>query len=152
MHDISLRFDMNKAPFFGHALTELITESGENIAWAGSYSVTTEEEYNAFRWMDHDAADKSFDPQTGFSRAQRTTEQLLSEGRIPTFAQVKTRLDELVAEYDSYAGKRERVNQYPAITDQLDMLFHAIDDGQLGESAKTSEFYTTIKTIKDTYQ
>lgn len=152
MQDISLRFDMNKAPFRGHAVQELIAESGENVAWSGSYSFETEEEYNSFRWMDHDAADQSFNPQTGFSNATRTTAQLLEEGRIPTFAQVNERWEAMVAEYDAYAGKRERVLHYPAVPDQLDMLFHAIDDGQLGETAKSSEFYTTLKTIKDTYQ
>lgn len=152
MHDISLRFDLNKAPFRGHAVTELVTEMGENLDWSGSYSFSTEEEYNSFRWMDHDAPDKEMDPQTGFSKAQRTTEELLAAGRIPTFAQVTERWEAMVAEYDAYAGKRQRVTEYPAISDQLDMLYHAIDEGQLGETAKSSEFYTTIKTIKDTYQ
>jgi hypothetical protein len=49
-------------------------------------------------------------------------------------------------------GKRERVRHYPDIKDQLDMIYHAIDNGLLGEQAKTSEFYTNIKEIKDTYQ
>ena len=32
---------------------------------------------------------------------------------------------------------------------QLDKLWHDIDDGKLGDTAKTSSFYTTIKNVKD---
>ena len=38
---------------------------------------------------------------------------------------------------------------YPGITEQLDLLWHDIDDGKFGDTAKTSSFYTTIKNIKD---
>ena len=38
---------------------------------------------------------------------------------------------------------------YPDITEQLDLLWHDIDDGKLGDIAKTSSFYTTIKNVKD---
>ena len=46
-----------------------------------------------------------------------------------------------------YEGKRNR--RYPDWRDQLDMLFKDIDSGKLGDAAKTSSFYTTIKGIKD---
>jgi len=42
--------------------------------------------------------------------------------------------------------KYQRQQQYPAIADQLDMLWHAIDSGSLD---KDSEFYTTLKAVKD---
>ena len=38
---------------------------------------------------------------------------------------------------------------YPGIAEQLDLLWHDIDDGKLGDDAKTSSFYTTIKNVKD---
>lgn len=38
--------------------------------------------------------------------------------------------------------------QYPPIGDQLDMLWHAIDNGTLN---KTSDFYTAIKAVKDAH-
>lgn len=38
---------------------------------------------------------------------------------------------------------------YPGIGEQLDLLWHDIDDGKLGDTAKTSSFYTTIKNVKD---
>ena len=43
-----------------------------------------------------------------------------------------------------YKGARAR--EYPDIGDQLDTLWHAIDENALD---KTSDFYTTIKAVKD---
>ena len=40
------------------------------------------------------------------------------------------------------------LRQYPALGDQLDMLWHAIDNGTLN---KTSDFYTAIKAVKDAH-
>ena len=45
-----------------------------------------------------------------------------------------------------YAQKRRE--EYPIIGDQLDMLWHALDDGTLD---KTSDFYTSLKATKDKY-
>ena len=42
--------------------------------------------------------------------------------------------------------KAEREIKYPKIADQLDMLWHAIDSGSLD---KDSDFYTTLKAVKD---
>jgi len=47
---------------------------------------------------------------------------------------------------DANAYKTAR--QYPSIGDQLDMLWHAIDNGTLN---KTSDFYTAIKAVKDAH-
>ena len=44
--------------------------------------------------------------------------------------------------------KLQRLENYPNLGDQLDMLWHAIDNGTLN---KTSEFYTAIKAVKDAY-
>ena len=49
--------------------------------------------------------------------------------------------------YDSNQYQRDR--QYPAIADQLDMLWHSIDAGEFGDTAKQSEFYTANKAVKD---
>ena len=40
------------------------------------------------------------------------------------------------------------LRQYPSLGDQLDMLWHAIDNGTLN---KTSDFYTAIKAVKDAH-
>ena len=39
-----------------------------------------------------------------------------------------------------------RAQEYPDIGDQLDTLWHAIDENALD---KTSDFYTAIKAVKD---
>ena len=44
----------------------------------------------------------------------------------------------------TYKEKRQR--QYPSVADQLDMIWHAID---AGVDLKSSEFYTSLKTVKD---
>ena len=41
-----------------------------------------------------------------------------------------------------------RAKEYPTIKDQLDMLWHAIDEGNLD---KTSDFYLRLKKVKDEY-
>jgi hypothetical protein len=46
----------------------------------------------------------------------------------------------------NYEIKRKR--EYPVIGEQLDLLWHAIDDGTLD---KTSDFYTSLKATKDKY-
>jgi len=62
----------------------------------------------------------------------------------PTQQEVEDKIEELLADFQSKEYQRERV--YPSIGDQLDMLWHAIDNGTLN---KTSDFYTTIKAVKD---
>lgn len=49
---------------------------------------------------------------------------------------------------DPETYKFNRIKEYPSITDQLDMLWHAINTNSLD---KTSSFYTTLKEIKDKY-
>lgn len=41
-----------------------------------------------------------------------------------------------------------RVNAYPTVQEQLDMLWHGMNDGNF---AKVEPFYSKIKSIKDKY-
>jgi hypothetical protein len=66
----------------------------------------------------------------------------------PTKAVLDTELARLQAEYDAKEYQRQREPKYPSIKEQLDMLWHAIDDGTLD---KSSDFYTSLKSIKDQY-
>ena len=50
---------------------------------------------------------------------------------------------------DTYDVKRER--GYPKLGEQFDLLYHAIDADEFGETAKTSGFYTKLKAVKDKY-
>ena len=52
--------------------------------------------------------------------------------------------DPYVAPELNYVDKR--VIDYPRIGDQMDMLWHAIDEETLD---KTSDFYITLKAVKD---
>ncbi len=72
----------------------------------------------------------------------------VGEDNKPTQQEVDEELNRLISEYESKEYQRLRLPQYPSITDQLDMLWHAIDSGTLN---KTSDFYTTIKAVKDAF-
>ena len=60
---------------------------------------------------------------------------------------ITAELTRLQAEYDSKQYQRDR--QYAPTGDQLDMLWHSIDAGEFGDTAKQSEFYTANKAVKD---
>ena len=47
---------------------------------------------------------------------------------------------------NNYEYKRRQ--EYPSVVDQLDLLWHAID---LNQDLKASDFYATIKAVKDKY-
>jgi hypothetical protein len=64
----------------------------------------------------------------------------------PTKQEVEDKIAELIADYESKQYQRDRI--YPSIGDQLDMLWHAIDTNSLN---KTSDFYTTLKAVKDAH-
>ena len=62
-----------------------------------------------------------------------------------TWSEVSAKQTELQADYDAKQYQRDRV--YPSIGDQLDMLWHSIDqDGEL--QTKYFEFYQAIKAVK----
>lgn len=52
------------------------------------------------------------------------------------------------AKNNSITNLEKRELTYPGIKDQLDMLWHAIDQGTLD---KTSDFYIKLKEVKDKY-
>jgi len=64
----------------------------------------------------------------------------------PTDAEIEAKKKEFKDASDAIQYKRDRLMTYPDIGDQLDMLYHAIDDGTLD---KTSDFYKELKKIKD---
>ena len=45
-----------------------------------------------------------------------------------------------------YISAREQ--EYKGITDQLDQIFWAVDDGLFGDDAKTSQWYLDIQKVK----
>jgi len=67
----------------------------------------------------------------------------------PTDSEITAELTRLQTEYDNNQYQRDR--QYASTGDQLDMLWHAIDAGEFGDTAKQSEFYTANKAVKDAF-
>lgn len=85
--------------------------------------------------------------------------ELWDEGQGPyikqwhyTKAPQPTNLAELITlgeqeqQKQSYRLKRQAA--YPPISEQLDMLWHALDQGKLDKSC---DFYTQLKAVKDKY-
>ena len=62
-------------------------------------------------------------------------------------ALITAELTRLQAIYDNNQYQRDR--NYAPTGDQLDMLWHSIDAGEFGDTAKQSEFYTANKAVKD---
>ena len=63
-------------------------------------------------------------------------------------ADIEAKMAELQAEYDANQYQRDRV--YPSIGDQLDMLWHSIDQNPKLKS-EYFEFYEAIKAVKVKY-
>ena len=60
-------------------------------------------------------------------------------------ADIEAKMTELQAEYDANQYQRDRV--YPSIGDQLDMLWHSIDQNPKLKS-EYFDFYEAIKAVK----
>jgi len=73
-------------------------------------------------------------------------EWLDTEQTQPTDSEIQAEITRLQAEYDSNQYQRDRATQYAPLADQLDMLWHAIDQGI---DLKQSDFYTGNKAVKD---
>ena len=83
-----------------------------------------EEEFNKVIWMDHDTPPV-------------------------TWAEVVSAGDTLDAEYASQAYARTRQTEYPPLTEQLDLLWHAIDTGTLDDKDHRNKFYSRLKQVKE---
>lgn len=68
-------------------------------------------------------------------------------GTRPSDSAIQAKYDELVTLWTTTNEPRtDRALSYPNIEEQLDKLFHDIDDGKLD---KTGAFYTALKAVKD---
>jgi hypothetical protein len=74
----------------------------------------------------------------------------------PTEAEVNAELEVLMAAYEANEYKRNRQphphntlgNTYPVLSDQLDMLWHSMDTGEI---PKSEAFYNAILNVKNTH-
>ena len=80
-------------------------------------------------------------------RDNTTIEWLDTTQTQPTDAEIQAEVTRLQAIYDNNQYQRDR--NYAPTGDQLDMLWHSIDAGEFGDTAKQSEFYTANKAVKD---
>ena len=64
-----------------------------------------------------------------------------------TYQEVMSHYDLIMKEFNATKYQRER--KYPKVEEQLDQLWHDIDDGVLGEEAKNSKWYQNISKIKN---
>ena len=63
----------------------------------------------------------------------------------PTEEEIQVKLKELQADYDSKQYQRDRAPNYPAIQEQLDLLYH---DMTAGKGDKTGEWYKAVNKVK----
>ena len=149
---LSHRYDELREPTAGLAIQALLEDQGlqDQIDFSGSFSISSETEYlEGIKYTDNRSsttdAEKEFDPITGQYKNVFTPGQMAARGwNAPTWAEITAELNDMKTEYASYAGKRKRV--YPGFNEQLDQLFHDIEDGKLD---KSGSWYTAIKAIKD---
>ena len=80
----------------------------------------------------------------------------------PTKAELDAEIVRLDAEYLAKRYQRQRTNDisermsgiqtsYPKLEEQLDQLFHDIESGKFGETAKTGDWYVGISSVKTTF-
>ena len=71
------------------------------------------------------------------------------ECKVGEWELVGGNLQAIPAPEDTRTYVEFRQEQYAPTGDQLDMLWHSIDAGEFGDTAKQSEFYIANKSVKD---
>lgn len=61
----------------------------------------------------------------------------------------QNKLEELLNQYPNNEYQQQRAAAYPSIADQLDMIWHTIDQGATLD--KQSDFYKSIASIKSNF-
>ena len=95
----------------------------------------------------------------GYSSSEQIYANLIvcDGGSKPTESEVTAGLKAMQDTFDAQLYARNRLvgsattSGYLPLQEQLDKLYHDIDAGRLGTTAKTSYFYLHRKSIKDKY-
>ena len=73
---------------------------------------------------------------------------IFSDTQPWTWAQVSAKQAELQADYDAKEYQRQRAAEYPELGEQLDKLYHDINNGTLTTSGG---FFTALNAVKTKY-
>jgi len=76
---------------------------------------------------------------------------LINDGQVEIIERDEVAFVEEVVGHVIPRNNYVAVRRYPQIGEQLDTLWHDINNGALGETAKESEWYQSIKEIKDNH-
>lgn len=69
----------------------------------------------------------------------------------PSFEEIEAEIKREQELYEYYAYERNRKDNFPSVSFQLDTLYHDIQNGKFGEDAKTGDWYVGITSIKNTH-
>tara|TARA_B100000131_G_scaffold317793_1_gene360454 strand:- start:67 stop:429 length:363 start_codon:yes stop_codon:yes gene_type:complete len=72
----------------------------------------------------------------------------------PSTDEIKAEISNYQVELDKTFYKLQRVglaDGYPKISEQLDQLYHDINDGKFGANAKKGQWFVGISSVKTTY-
>ena len=95
---------------------------------------------------------KAINPDAEYSMFARNLDTIEWHNNTPPIpkADIEAKMNEMANEPEQSKYAEQRRNAYPAIGDQLDMLWHSIDqDPQL--KSKYFDFYEAIKAVKVKY-
>jgi len=90
----------------------------------------------------------SLRPNAEWSMIDSDINWLDTEQTQPSEAEIQAEITRLQDIYNANQYARDRATQYAPLADQLDMLWHAIDQGI---DLKQSDFYTGNKAVKDAH-
>ena len=77
------------------------------------------------------------------------TLQILSDHEKPTKEAIESAKVKAQQKIDDSYYKIQRASAYPELKEQLDLLWHAIDDGKFNVKSKDTDFYKKLKAVKD---
>lgn len=87
----------------------------------------------------------SLEPSAGFTFVGDVITEWSSDQPQPTEAEIDAELIRLQAEYDAQEYARTRATEYPALAEQLDLLFH---DMTAGKGTKSGNWYKAVNKVK----
>lgn len=67
-----------------------------------------------------------------------------SEQAQPSEKEINLKIEEI----NNLQYQKERAKKYPSIGDQLDMIWHSMNNGEI---PKSLDFFESIKSVKDAY-